>query len=684
MRRYVFAFVLLTIAAGLAATPASAGEGRRVKSKFSQAEIEAARTREQARTDEERRRRQALGEQAETETPQKAVSDPRARKIDASAPARPTFKAPAGGTIVGTARSLTCTADAEGVRFRPSTQNPEDGSCGLGYTLTAVCAGGVKLFERQVEAPGAAPELESANTVLYRHGAGVEERYQIRPDGFEQTFVLRDRGGLPEGADLTVEGALDTQLTPSLSKRSSDHSPIEFCDGTRPVISYGAATAIDSEGRKLALETTVDKGVLRIVVDAAWLAEAVFPVTVDPLIGTLLFVSMATSDEGHCDVAYSEASDVYLLVWELEFTPDDHDIYMAVYRGDGTSLSGAFALDDTTDDSLRPSVAWSPNGDVFLVVWEDDVYSVLGGINGAYDLVGAVVDLHAGTATFVDIYSSLSTHGLARVGANHSPGGGFIVAWTLDYLHLGIDYDSAAILVTPQGQAGRLIDITTASVDSYDATVNKVGSGGTPWLVCWSDDRAVAGDLDVWARTVDANGALGPIFDVAYSTEDEFGPSPAGAGGEWCVGYVVDLGVNPTTQVSDWDVCAQRTDGTAKIGALHLAAFGLEPEFHPVVARYDGGSGGAAEYLIAYVRHAPGANAVHADRVTTTLGMIADDVILGSSAWLEQRPTAAARSGVTPAEYLVAWEREVGDWDIRAARIGDVPPVAGFSATPTT
>ena len=82
-------------------------------------------------------------------------------------------------------------------------------------------------------------------------------------------------------------------------------------------------------------------------------------------------------------------------LWELEFDTDDHDIYGAVFDGDGTPLTGAFAIDDTTDDSLRPSVAWSPNGDVFLVAWEDDVYRVLGGINGAYDIIGAIVDLSA-------------------------------------------------------------------------------------------------------------------------------------------------------------------------------------------------------------------------------------------------------------------------------------------------
>ena len=122
------------------------------------------------------------------------------------------------------------------------------------------------------------------------------------------------------------------------------------------------------------------------------------------------------------------------------------DIYGAIYAGDGTPLGGPFVIDDTTDDSLRPSVAWSPNGDVFLVAWEDDVYSILGGINGAYDIVGAIIDLNAGTGRFIDIYSSISTHGLARVGANHSPGGGFLVTWTLDYINIG-DYDAAVDLL---------------------------------------------------------------------------------------------------------------------------------------------------------------------------------------------------------------------------------------------
>lgn len=110
---------------------------------------------------------------------------------------------------------------------------------------------------------------------------GLVEAYDVLVGGLEQTFVL---ASAPSAfGDLVIRGQLGGTVAPLPSQRG--HAAVAFADASgRVVISYGAATAIDANGRRCAMSTSMLADGLELRLDGDWLAAAAFPVVVDPLL----------------------------------------------------------------------------------------------------------------------------------------------------------------------------------------------------------------------------------------------------------------------------------------------------------------------------------------------------------------------------------------------------------------
>ncbi len=134
-----------------------------------------------------------------------------------------------------------------------------------------------------------APRLEKGtrDEVVYQRGE-VAEKYLLKGGDVEQVFVLsealapwRDRG------PLSVVVALASALHP-VRRAGTPGAPgdrIEFSDGFgMPVLTYGAATAIDASGRTQPLGYALRGSDLEMTLDAGFLASAAFPLTIDPTI----------------------------------------------------------------------------------------------------------------------------------------------------------------------------------------------------------------------------------------------------------------------------------------------------------------------------------------------------------------------------------------------------------------
>ncbi|MEM7201021.1 MAG: hypothetical protein AAF628_12180 [Planctomycetota bacterium] len=127
--------------------------------------------------------------------------------------------------------------------------------------------------------------------------AGVTEAYDVRPDGVEQSFVVARPaalgGAAPLDGDLVVTGQWGSSLQPVRDAvPGSARSELHFVDQTgRELVRYGGAIALDAAGRRTDVSTAVWGDAIRLIVPAAWVRTATWPITIDPLLCGLAFDS---------------------------------------------------------------------------------------------------------------------------------------------------------------------------------------------------------------------------------------------------------------------------------------------------------------------------------------------------------------------------------------------------------
>ena len=192
------------------------------------------------------------------------------------------------------------------------------------WTTTSVTVGNQELLTR----PDPLPRQASGTRYCYDHG-GVIEAYDVLLDGLEQTFVIPTA---PAAGDLVVRGAIETQLT--AAPVADRHTAIQFVDHNGdPILTYGAATAVDAAGRRMPMTTTFADGVFELGLDAGWLADASYPVVVDPYIGptsTLHSWSGAFGSPGEVDVLRedSRATENVWICYTRQVSATDQDLWV--------------------------------------------------------------------------------------------------------------------------------------------------------------------------------------------------------------------------------------------------------------------------------------------------------------------------------------------------------------------
>ncbi|MEL6195845.1 MAG: MopE-related protein [Myxococcota bacterium] len=403
----------------------------------------------------------------------------------------------------------------------------DDPTTSLRIRTLAVKLGDTRIDEIPAEE---AQWLVTGNTAqaLRSKRFGLVEHVAARDLEVEQSWWLRERpeGSGPLTVDISLEG-LEFDPRRSQPGRTAFHLRD---DQGRTRVRYGEALLVDSAGARTRLESEPTPGGLRIIVPGALLADAEFPIFIDPVIESEFAIPSADSETrgSQRDPQIAPTSSGALVVWEdvrdepgarfhitahaddvgREQSGDQQDVALArvgdnivaVYEHDGGI--GARQLNSeltpgrhktVTRNGTDPEVACA--GSSCLVAWvrDGDVY-----VTSLWSLE----ELHVGTTDRVT--EDAAAQGHPAIATN---GDDYLLVWQ-DERHGSSAIYGARVeptpIVFPEDRGGFLI----ASADGAQ-THPRVASDGTDYRVVWDDGRG--GEYRVFGASVSANSSGAPV-----------------------------------------------------------------------------------------------------------------------------------------------------------------------------
>jgi hypothetical protein len=444
---------------------------------------------------------------------------------------------------------------------------------------------------------------------------GISERVTGRDGEVEWDFVLTDpppgTGPLTIRADLTGVVGDPTPVAAGTAWR------LRLAGGT--TVELGETAITDATGAELhrALPTITD-GHIELVVPADVLANAIYPVVVDPVVSGAVPVATGSLIN---DPSVASDGSTYVVVWTQE-SSGDFNIYGARVSADGTLVQPIGKISNTTagKSSILPDVAW--NGSEYLVVWQfnyatDDVDVYAQRVSATGSLVGGTIivsqpsanqqhatvaaaggtfyvaweDTRAGNSGIyggrVASGSPLDGDGVAVVNGTTNEsvpdvawnGTNFLVAYQYEFT--ATDNDVHARLVS--SSAVPVGSVTVISGGTHGESSPAVTSNGADYLVVWQDTRnnATTG-TDIYGALVGASGSVttGGI-EISKTAGEQSDPAVA-YNGAYLVAWL--------DRRAGWDLYATRVDGAGAVkdkNGLAVAVVASD-DFTPAVARGPG------------------------------------------------------------------------------------------------
>jgi hypothetical protein len=351
--------------------------------------------------------------------------------------------------------------------------------------------------------------------------------------------------------------------------------------------------------------------------------------------GDVNFAASILSSWDEPAVAYNSTADEYLVVWNGD---DDSaglaDDEFEIYGQRLDALTGAevgandFRISDMGQDgdtawAESPAVAYNPNADEYLVVWDgEDRSGALG--SGEFEVYGQRLDGSTGAEVGANDFriSDMGPDGNADI-----DGGLAAVAYNStadEYLVVWIGDDPGGAKVDDEWEIyGQRLDASTgAEVGANDFRISDMGPDGDTafgaeppavaynpnadeYLVVWFGDDAIDGDLQIFGQRLDAStGAEIGTNDFHISDMEPNGAAwPAVAYNPSADEYLVVWNGGGPGPGPKWEIYGQRLDGSTglEIGANNFrisenGEVGFIIAWKPAVAY----NASADEYLVVW------------------------------------------------------------------------------------
>ena len=329
------------------------------------------------------------------------------------------------------------------------------------FTLTGASVAGLDLALEDVDSI-----TRIGDSVTLDRGV-LRETWNLARTEIEQTFVFDE---IPVGGAIE----LDVTLTTDLEKR--DAGDALALESHAAAVRYGAAIAFDSAGKTVHVERIATEHGFKLRVPSAFAADAVMPLTVDPIVTHLGPIAPSNEVQRNPGAAFglaipgSGTTSEYLVVWEELANGGDIDLFSVALDIDGGVVPNSMAIVDATNEAwFRPSIAYHRHSQSFLVV--------------------ATTRMAGGSSNVRGRRRRLTTGFLGPI------------------LNIA---------------APSFIEAENPEVGGFDVVP---GGSDNHFTVVWEQESG-NGDSDVWGRRVRGDGTIaGPAFAIATGPEDDVRPS---------------------------------------------------------------------------------------------------------------------------------------------------------------
>jgi hypothetical protein len=222
--------------------------------------------------------------------------------------------------------------------------------------------------------------------------------------------------------------------------------------------------------------------------------------------GSLIAISTATDIQSSPAAAYNSQQDEYLVVWKDNRAGNNPDIYGQVINSSGSLVGSGFGL-SVTNGQHEPDVAYNPDQNTYLAVWQDERSS------GADDIYGQVISANGSLVGSSFAIAAVTGNQFDPAVAYYAASQTYLVAW---WDKRNGQYDIYGQIISTTGVlSGSNFAIAnpsgTGNDQSYPAISVRPWSAsgqGTPgeFLVLWEDERN--GGHDIYGQRVSPAGAL--------------------------------------------------------------------------------------------------------------------------------------------------------------------------------